>query len=320
VPVTFPRHGDRHGHRRPDEPGLHGLRRSRQVPMMLAAILDHGAGRRRPRRRARLCLDQVQGRRRPAGRQDRSHPAADAVRPVRLPGCKPYAEAIAEGEAEINLCPPGGMEGVRKLADLLGREVKPLEAEEKPKQVAIIDEADLHRLHAVHPGLPGRRHRRRRQADAHHHRIAVHRLRAVRQTLPGRMHHDGSRSPRNLDNWKWKYPVIEIKRAAAEAKTANAGSNCSNSRAASSRRPTRRRRCRQPIGQAPIPSRCRAAASEHRRRSPNPLVEAGEHVLKGQRSAAPTAGCRRPCMRRPPAPSSPSRSMRRRRTRRACRP
>ena len=40
------------------------------------------------------------------------------------PGCKPYAEAIAKGEADINLCPPGGMEGVQKLADLLGREVK----------------------------------------------------------------------------------------------------------------------------------------------------------------------------------------------------
>ena len=56
------------------------------------------------------------------------------------PGCKPYATAIAEGEADINLCPPGGQEGVQRLADLLGREVKPLNAEEKPKQVAIIDE------------------------------------------------------------------------------------------------------------------------------------------------------------------------------------
>ncbi|MGB8299491.1 MAG: RnfABCDGE type electron transport complex subunit B, partial [Azonexus sp.] len=56
------------------------------------------------------------------------------------PGCKPYAEAIAKGEADINLCPPGGMEGVQKLADLLGREVKALDAEEKPKSVAIIDE------------------------------------------------------------------------------------------------------------------------------------------------------------------------------------
>ena len=59
------------------------------------------------------------------------------------PGCKPYAEAIAKGEAEINQCPQGGEEGVRKLADLLGREFKPLSEEhgvEKPKAVAVIDE------------------------------------------------------------------------------------------------------------------------------------------------------------------------------------
>ncbi len=61
-----------------------------------------------------------------------------------FPGCKPYATAIAGGEADINQCPPGGDEGVRKLADLLGREFKPLNAEhgvEKPKSVAFIDEA-----------------------------------------------------------------------------------------------------------------------------------------------------------------------------------
>ena len=59
------------------------------------------------------------------------------------PGCKPYATAIAEGEADINQCPPGGEEGIRKLADLLGREFKPLSEEfgvEKPKSVAVIDE------------------------------------------------------------------------------------------------------------------------------------------------------------------------------------
>ncbi|MDR2112842.1 MAG: electron transport complex subunit RsxB [Candidatus Accumulibacter sp.] len=56
------------------------------------------------------------------------------------PGCKPYAEAIAEGEAEINRCPPGGQEGVAKLADLLGREIQPLDVEERPRQVALIDE------------------------------------------------------------------------------------------------------------------------------------------------------------------------------------
>ena len=60
-----------------------------------------------------------------------------------FPGCKPYAEAIASGAAEINQCPPGGDENIHKLAELLGKEYKPLSEEhgvEKPKQVAVIDE------------------------------------------------------------------------------------------------------------------------------------------------------------------------------------
>jgi electron transport complex protein RnfB len=60
-----------------------------------------------------------------------------------FPGCRPYAEAIAKGEADINQCPPGGEEGIRKLADLLGREIKSLSGEhgvEKPKSTAVIDE------------------------------------------------------------------------------------------------------------------------------------------------------------------------------------
>jgi electron transport complex protein RnfB len=59
------------------------------------------------------------------------------------PGCKPYATAIAQGEADINQCPPGGDAGMRALADLLGVEPKPLNAEHglpKPKAVAFIDE------------------------------------------------------------------------------------------------------------------------------------------------------------------------------------
>jgi electron transport complex protein RnfB len=57
------------------------------------------------------------------------------------PGCKPYAEAIASGEAEINLCTPGGDDGTHKLAELLGREFKPHGAPvEKLKIVAFIDE------------------------------------------------------------------------------------------------------------------------------------------------------------------------------------
>jgi electron transport complex protein RnfB len=60
-------------------------------------------------------------------------------------GCRPYAEAIAAGEAEINRCPPGGEVTMVALADLLGREAIPLEDEvaaAKPKSVARIIEQD----------------------------------------------------------------------------------------------------------------------------------------------------------------------------------
>jgi len=59
------------------------------------------------------------------------------------PGCRPYAAAIAKGEADINQCPPGGEEGVKLLADLLGLEAKPLNPElgiAKSKRIAVIDE------------------------------------------------------------------------------------------------------------------------------------------------------------------------------------
>ena len=61
------------------------------------------------------------------------------------PGCKPYAEAIASDEADINQCPPGGDAGVQALADLLGRDSIPLNpengvAEDGPPVVAVIDE------------------------------------------------------------------------------------------------------------------------------------------------------------------------------------
>src|SRR5665811_170617 len=60
-----------------------------------------------------------------------------------FPGCKPYATAIAEGVADINLCPPGGEEGIHKLADLLGMDFKPFGGKTipKPKSVAVIDES-----------------------------------------------------------------------------------------------------------------------------------------------------------------------------------
>ena len=59
-------------------------------------------------------------------------------------GCRPYAEAIAAGEVDINRCPPGGEATIQALADLLDVEPKPLDEEcgvEKPKTLAVIDEA-----------------------------------------------------------------------------------------------------------------------------------------------------------------------------------
>jgi electron transport complex protein RnfB len=59
--------------------------------------------------------------------------------------CRPYAEAIARGEAEINRCPPGGEAGIRALAKLLGKPVLPLDPAhgvEAPRVVALIREAE----------------------------------------------------------------------------------------------------------------------------------------------------------------------------------
>lgn len=61
-----------------------------------------------------------------------------------FPGCRPYATAMARGEADINQCPPGGQSTINALADLLGREPKPLNpengVEKSEKAVAAINE------------------------------------------------------------------------------------------------------------------------------------------------------------------------------------
>ena len=59
-------------------------------------------------------------------------------------GCRPYAEAIAAGEAAINRCPPGGADGIRRLARLLGHVTLPLDpvcGHEQPRRIAWIDPA-----------------------------------------------------------------------------------------------------------------------------------------------------------------------------------
>ncbi len=58
-------------------------------------------------------------------------------------GCKPYAQAIAKGEAPINQCPPGGQDGVDALAELLGVETLVLNEEHGETQaphVVYVDE------------------------------------------------------------------------------------------------------------------------------------------------------------------------------------
>lgn len=61
------------------------------------------------------------------------------------PGCRPYAEAIVRNNVPINQCPPGGQLLIAELAQLLGADDQPLNAEygeHKSAQVAVIDEPE----------------------------------------------------------------------------------------------------------------------------------------------------------------------------------
>ena len=111
------------------------------------------------------------------------------------PDCRGYAEAIAAGEADINRCPPGGAEGIVRLAALTGRPVQPLDPTrgiEGPRALAVIDEDWCIGCTLCIKACPvdcivgaSKRH-------AHRDRRAVHRLRAVRAGLPGGLHRDGA--------------------------------------------------------------------------------------------------------------------------------
>lgn len=60
-------------------------------------------------------------------------------------GCRPYAEAMAAGIADIDRCPPGGDAGARALASVLAVVAKPFDRTRgvhKIPQVALIVEAD----------------------------------------------------------------------------------------------------------------------------------------------------------------------------------
>ena len=130
-----------------------------------------------------------------------------------FPGCKPYATAIAEGRADINQCPPGGDAGVHLLADLMGMEYKPLNAEngaEKPKAVAFIDEDICIGCTLCIQACP---------VDAilgaakHMHTIIASECTGCELCVAPcpvdciSMETIGE----TPDNWKWKYPIIPIK-------------------------------------------------------------------------------------------------------------
>jgi electron transport complex protein RnfB len=60
------------------------------------------------------------------------------------PDCRGYAEAMVEGRANINRCPPGGAEGIERLSRITGRAVSaldPANGREGPRAAAVIDEA-----------------------------------------------------------------------------------------------------------------------------------------------------------------------------------
>ena len=97
------------------------------------------------------------GVRRSAGAEDSAQSSTHALAAVLLDAlpqtqcrrcgfadCQSYAEAIAEGEVDINRCPPGGAEGVEILAAIAGRPSRSIDPDcghEGPRAVAVIDEA-----------------------------------------------------------------------------------------------------------------------------------------------------------------------------------
>ena len=128
------------------------------------------------------------------------------------PGCHPYAEAMAKGEADINRCPPGGDEGIKRLAELLGVDPKPLGEglEPKPRSVAVIDENTCIGCTLCIQACP---------VDAivgsskQMHTIVADLCTGCELCLPPCPVDCIAMEviPARLDNWKWRYPVIRLK-------------------------------------------------------------------------------------------------------------
>lgn len=128
-------------------------------------------------------------------------------------GCKPYAQALADGEAETNQCPPGGEAGARALANLLGVDYQPVNTAHglsKAKSVALIDETTCIGCTLCIQACPvdailG--------ASKQMHTVIALECTGCELCLPP-CPVDCISMPvvaETLDNFKWKYPLIPIK-------------------------------------------------------------------------------------------------------------
>jgi NAD-dependent dihydropyrimidine dehydrogenase PreA subunit len=107
------------------------------------------------------------------------------------PDCRGYALAIANEHAPINQCPPGGAEGVARLAAITGRPalaLNPANGLEAPRLLAVIDEAGCIGCTLCLKACPVDCIVGGHERDAHGHRPRLHRLRVVPAGLPGRLH------------------------------------------------------------------------------------------------------------------------------------
>ncbi len=132
-------------------------------------------------------------------------------------GCRPYAEAVAAGQAEPNLCVPGGDNVAKNLAELLGVEFKPVGGDEgvgpKPKMVAFIDESTCIGCTACIKVCP---------VDAIvgatklMHTILADPCTGCELCIPACPVDCISMIPvpESVATWKWQYPVFELKKAA----------------------------------------------------------------------------------------------------------